>query len=316
MDAVTEQSLIQAQAWSVSFAATQPTDQSPLLVVEEPNRLFAVARSISVGEALAVVSLATRWDELNNHVQASSDKVPAQVAQVPAWWRRLSATPQLSERLEPLLLIWLPADAAIPRSMEQRLEAWLSEGRGPKRPTIRSGLRTSRIIASDDRAVIFTSSEQLTDVMDAVVRFTIASRETLQLEKQMAAMWKMINSHTPLIHTVSPKDQIRQAEVKQVTEQVSNMQATILRLQTALEQLDPRTSGSSKRLYAELVEQAGLHERLEMLEDPIEFATDHYELANTRAIEAKNAMRECLLESLIVLLLTAELISNFMNHVP
>jgi hypothetical protein len=300
MDAITEQSLIQGQAWSVSFETTQPPDQTPLLVIEEPNRLFAVARSISVAVALA----------------HSPDEEGPQVAQVPAWWRRLSATPQPTKRPEPLLLIWLPADAAIPRSMEQRLEAWVSQGGGPKRPAIRSGLRTSRIIASDDRAVIFTSSEQLTDVMDAVVRFTIASRETLLLENQMAAMWKMINAHTRLIHTVSPKDQVRQAEVKQVTEQVSNMQATILRLQTALEQLDPRTSGGSKRLYAELVEQAGLHERLEMLEDPIEFATDHYELANTRAIEAKNAMRERLLEFLIIVLLTAELITNFMTRLP
>jgi hypothetical protein len=300
MDAVTEQSLIQAQAWSISFEAKQPSDQAPLLIIEEPNRLFAVARSISVAVAMT----------------PSPDEGPLQATQMPVWWGRLSTAPQPSKRPEHLLLIWLPADAAIPRSMEQRLEAWASQGGGSKRPAIRSGLRTSRIIASDDRAVIFTSSEQLTEVMGAVVRFTIASRETLLLENQMAAMWKMISAHTRLIHTVSPKDQVRHTEVKQVTEQVSNMQATILRLQTALEQLDPRTSGTSKRLYAELVEQAGLHERLEMLEDPIEFATDHYELANTRAIEAKNAMRERLLEFLIIVLLTAELITNFMTRLP
>jgi hypothetical protein len=226
----------------------------------------------------------------------------------------VGTVPQRSELYGSLLLIWLPADVAVPRDLEQRLENWLMEGLGSKRPVIRSGLRTSRIVWSDDRAIIYTSAEQVMDVTDAVIRFTIASRETLILEQQMAETWPTIDAHTPLIHDVPLREQARQKDLKQVTEQVSHMQATLLRLETALEQLDPALSSASKRLYAELTEQARLHDRLEVLEDPIEFAVDHYELANTRLIEAKNAAREYFVGSLIAVLLAAELITNVMPH--
>ena len=59
---------------------------------------------------------------------------------------------------------------------------------------------------------------------------------------------------------------------------------------------------------------AGLYDRAPRLGDPVQFASDHYELANTRLIEAKNATAERtnflighILESLIIVLLLAEL---------
>jgi hypothetical protein len=79
-----------------------------------------------------------------------------------------------------------------------------------------------------------------------------------------------------------------------------------LRLQTALEQLDPTLSGTSKRMFADLVEAAALHDRVEMLEDPIQFALDHYELANWRLTEIGAARTGKFLEVLIVIILLAD----------
>jgi hypothetical protein len=59
---------------------------------------------------------------------------------------------------------------------------------------------------------------------------------------------------------------------------------------------------------------AGLYDRAPRLGEPVQFASDHYELANTRLIEAKNAATERTnflightLESLIIVLLLGEL---------
>ena len=64
------------------------------------------------------------------------------------------------------------------------------------------------------------------------------------------------------------------ASLPALTERVADMKTLHLRLQTAIEQLDQTLSGTSKRMYADLAEAAGLWDRMEMLEDPIQFALE------------------------------------------
>jgi hypothetical protein len=122
----------------------------------------------------------------------------------------------------------------------------------------------------------------------------------------MAATWPAIKAHTPLTHAVTRKQQRMQPQVDAQTERATEMKSMLLRLQTALEQLDPTLSGTSKRMYADLVAAAALYDRLEMLEDPIQFALDHYELANSRLIEVGAAQKSHFLEVLIVIVLLAD----------
>ena len=70
-----------------------------------------------------------------------------------------------------------------------------------------------------------------------------------------------------------------------MTEIATRMRVTWLRVSRSLEQLDPALAAPSKRLFAELVSAASLYDRVEMLEDPVQFALDHYETSNTRLIE-------------------------------
>jgi hypothetical protein len=98
----------------------------------------------------------------------------------------------------------------------------------------------------------------------------------------MAATWPQIKAHRPLTHAVTRQQQRLRPQVSALTEQATGMKAMHLRLQTVLEQLDPTLSGTSKRMYADLAAAAALHDRTEMLEDPIQFALDHYELAIDR----------------------------------
>ena len=79
----------------------------------------------------------------------------------------------------------------------------------------------------------------------------------------------------------------------------------------ALEQLDQNLSSTSKRMYADLADAASLHDRMEMIEDPIQFALEHYELATSRLTELSTANKGLILEALIVVVLLADFVVHF-----
>ena len=80
--------------------------------------------------------------------------------------------------------------------------------------------------------------------------------------------------------------------MNELTELATRMQIVYLRVSKALEQLDPALSKSSKRLYSELAGAAVLWDRLDPLDEPIQFALDQYELANARLIDAGTTARD------------------------
>jgi len=206
-----------------------------------------------------------------------------------------------------LLLLCMPPAARVGPEVETQVEAWLQATNQEQVPFVRAGLRTSRVVWTHRRAVIYAAREQLHDAIDAVLRFTIMARRTSELESDMAAAWPALDAHASLTHSLSFRQRKLQPEVNARTVSTARMKATLLRVQTALEQLDPTLSAASKRLCAELILQGGLYDRLEMLEDPIDFSLTQYELANTRLIDSKNATATIVLESLIVILLLGEL---------
>jgi hypothetical protein len=262
--------------------------------ITEPQRLVVTARSIEVVDAL-------------------EGQVVEEPAPKPArwWWRGNGTRPKREEK--PLLLIWVPSDAGNSRDIEQQLKLlWPAEGEGSRQPLVRAGIRTSRVFWSNDRAIIFASAEHSMDAIDAVLRFTVVARQTERLEKQIAELWSSVDAHKSLVHAVTERDQRMQKVVNDKTEQATLLMSMLLRVTKTLEQLDPLLQSPSKRLYAELVLQAGIYDRLEAVEEPIEFAMDHYELANTRLIEARTSSAEIRLAVLICLLLASELVVAFL----
>jgi hypothetical protein len=286
---------IKAQAWRISFSESPPENQTVFMTVGEPQKLVATALSIEVADALADSAA----------VEAVESK--------PSWWRR-SGKSSRARKEKPLLLIWVPSDAANSGDIERHIKTmWPAEGQGSKQPLVRAGIRTSRVFCSDDRAIIFAAAEQSMDAIDAVLRFTVAARQTLILEQQMSELWSSIDTHKSLVHDVRTRDQRLQKAVNAMTERATVMRSMFLRLTKTLEQLDPTLNSASKRLYAELVLQGSLYDRLEMIEDPIQFALDHYELANTRLIEARSTARQIRLEVLVCVLLASELVAFLLS---
>jgi hypothetical protein len=267
--------VLQAQAWRLSFLAAAPDQQHPpLAVINEPSNVVAVATPIELTDALA-----------------------------------MAAGPGDGS----LMVIWVPSATGSAVDLDSRLHAWIRQDLAPNQSPVHASIKTVRATCSETRAVIYAAPEHLSDTMDAVARFTLAARHTAALEARMAATWPQIKAHTPLTHAVTRQQQRLQPQVNALTERATEMKAMHLRLQTALEQLDPTLSGTSKRMYSDLVDAAALHDRVEMLEDPIQFALDHYELANWRLTEIGAARRGQVLEVLIVIILLADFGMRFFD---
>jgi hypothetical protein len=199
-------------------------------------------------------------------------------------------------------VVWLPAGDGAPAGLEKSVERWVTEGsRGS--PAVRATIRTNRVLWTDRRALVYSSPDQWPDALDAVLRFTLIARDTSELEEQMRTVWASLKGHVPLSHAVTYRQRRLQAQVNQMTEAITRIRVSFLQLYSAIEQTDLTLSSASKRLCAELILQAAIYDRLDVVEEPIQFALDHYELANTRLIEHKNAAQEYFFAAVITITL-------------
>jgi hypothetical protein len=269
---VADKATAQAQAWRMSYLAAAPAGQAPLAVISEPRAVVAIASPIELANAMAA---------------------PA------------------GPREDSLLVVWVPSAVGVPVDLDSSLQAWIRRDLAPNRAPVQASIKTVRVLCTETRSIIYAVPEHLSEAMDAVARFTLAARQTADLEAQVAATWRDIQAHTPLTHGVKSKDLGQQRQVNALTERVTEMKTMHLRLQIALEQLDQSLSSTSKRMYADLADAASLHDRMEMIEDPIQFALDHYELANSRLAEVGLARKGLILEAMIVVVLLADFVVHF-----
>jgi len=268
-------------AYRITFAPELPSGAEPLVVVKQPIQRTAIAEHLDLSEVLSRVA------EKPGEPQDTTLKVASDAAVD-----------------SPLLLLCLPTAGGMIGDFERLIESWLAEDSGVV--PLRAGLRTSRVAWTNSRAVIYAGPQQMNEAANAVTRFVVAARQVAQLEQTMATAWSAIDAQAPTLHAISPRQQRQQVAVDALTEVAASMMSSFLRLESALEQLDPALSTASKRLFAEMVQQATLYERLEILEGPVEHAWDLCELANTRLIEANYAGKSQKLELWIVVLLVAE----------
>jgi hypothetical protein len=247
---------IDAQAWRIEFVedAITPVDGVEAIEIAEPRRAWAVLAPLEVSNALSRAEPATS---------------------------------------DGLTVVWLPPGVKTLATIERDADEWIRAGGARrKEANVRADLRSVRVLWDKGRALIYASPGDLRFALDAIVRFTLAQREAVGLEATTKSMLASIEGDSALTHSVTRRQQRKQRYVNEMTEIVTRMRADWLRIANCLEQLDPALSEASKRVFSELVSGAALYDRIEMLEDPIEFAMDQYELANTRLIEANVAYKE------------------------
>jgi hypothetical protein len=217
-------------------------------------------------------------------------------------------------------VVWMPPSVDRTSTVEREADEWM-RGAGEKRKEaiVRADVRTMRVVWEGSRVLIYASQRDIRFALEAIVRFTVAQTEAFALEAAVKSEWASIEANVDLTHAVTWRDQRRQRHINEITESAARRKIAWLRVSRSIEQLDPTLAEPSKRLFAELVSAVSLYDRMEMLEDPIEFAADQYELANTRLIEANLAHKERLnaivgyvFEAAIIALLGYQIV-NFMK---
>jgi hypothetical protein len=185
-----------------------------------------------------------------------------------------------------LTVIWMPPEVNTPTTIEHDVDEWTRAAEAVRKEvSVRAEVRTLRVVWSESRAVIYANEGDLRFALDAVIRFSVAQSEALALEAAMRSTWETIEADTALTHALTMADLKRQHHVNQMTEFSTRLKMTWLRIFRTLDQLDPPIAEPSKRIFAELVSAAALHDRMDTLENPIQFALDHYEISNTRLID-------------------------------
>jgi hypothetical protein len=249
---------IQPQAWRIEFAEDPKAlpDGVEAIKIAEPRDVTAVLTPVALSAAL-------------NQTASHTDGA--------------------------VTVVWMPPSADRASRVEHDADEWMrAPGALRKEVIVRADVRTMRVVWDQNRTVIYASQSDIRFALDAIVRFSVVQKEALALESAVRSTWASIEADADLTHAVTQRDQKRQRHVNEMTEIATRRKIAWLRVSRSIEQLDPTLDEPSKRLFAELVSAASLFDRMEMLEDPIQFAQDQYELANTRLTEAAQAYKELL----------------------
>jgi len=213
-------------------------------------------------------------------------------------------------------IVWIPPDFNEAAAMERTAEEWVCEGlHTSRRRPVRAGVRSVRVVWHDTRALVFARAENLNEVLDAILRFTVVEREMASIESEFRSLWEKIAADSPLTSSAVAPNRECQKYVGGMSQRASDLRARLLRVTTALKQVDPSISETSVRLYSELALAADLFERADLADEPTQFALSFYELADTRLFDAKSLSNEVrhavtghVLETMIVLILLTELL--------
>jgi hypothetical protein len=271
---VLESPLANAKCWRIAYHTKATEESPPVAILQEPCNRYVIADEVDVSDALA-------------------DSAPEDDA----------------ENDESLLLIWLPRAASSPPGIANRVETWVQDGAKSEQPLVRASIRTVLVLWTERRAVIYSTQDELDAAINSVVRFTVAARRIESLERQLATAWTDVENHVALTHASSSRGLRMQSEVNDMTERATRMKVVYLRLENALQQSDAALRMPAKLLFSELALQARLPERLDLLDEPIQFLLDHYELSNTRLIEGRFNRSIFWLEVGIVVIIAADLVA-------
>jgi hypothetical protein len=248
-----EQQSVAALAWRASFTEGAKTESPDAVLIKKPRNVTAVLTPIDMQEA---------WEE-GSRVTGHS-----------------------------LILVWAPPGVNGPFGVERDLDAWM-RGRAEsyERTLIRAGIRTVRVAWDGARAVICCADDHLRDAIDAVLRFSVAEWDTAELERVLASTWRGVEEEAALLHSIGRRQLRRQKRLDALTESSVHMKMRYLKVCQSLEQFDATLPEPSQRLYSELVLAARLYDRLEQLDEPIQFMLDQCEIANTRLMDTRNAVQ-------------------------
>ncbi|MBB4865112.1 hypothetical protein HNP46_003988 [Pseudomonas nitritireducens] len=188
----------------------------------------------------------------------------------------------------------------------QGLEAWMGEELHDSSPVLEAPSFGERVLWRPGRAVVIGNAERYDELLDGLIAFAWYEYRLRLLEQAVAAAWLPAADHIRLTHQVARRDLARQGQINGCVQSTTSWRMAFVRVEAHLETPPRHLAGPIQRLYNELAVQANTHDRLAALDERIEVLQDLYELATDRLSEYRYFRRELQVEWLIVAILLIE----------
>lgn len=175
--------------------------------------------------------------------------------------------------------------------------------------SIRFANKEIEIIHSAELTLVVSAQTYWDALRSILQELLLTEFELLSLEGAVAKNWSTVQSDVSFSHQVGPAEVEQWQRIKHMTEWAASMNAALLLLpeKFSLRNLPSQLSGKIK-IRDWFYESLEIDDRLEALEDKVEFCVDRYEIANDRISEFKYFSHESHLEVIIIWILLAELI--------
>ena len=204
--------------------------------------------------------------------------------------------------------LFLP-DALSTMDLRRETEAWLDKINGmAETPAVELVATPNRIIWHRHRVVVLGEKNVSEEAFMALVEFGFFESELRKLESKLQDYFAICPRDICLTHGVGSSDLRRQAHVNKMTQQITSSRMEFLRLIPCFDKLYGRLTPHTKPIIGELTKKTRVwNDRIEAVDDQLEFLEDLYELANDRLTEFKYFRGESTLELWIIALLVLEL---------
>ncbi len=209
---------------------------------------------------------------------------------------------------EEFLFLFLP-DALSTPDLRKETDTWLdnihcvSEG-----PPIEVVAKPNTIIWHPHHVVVLGEKNISEEMFMALVEFAFFERELRTLELQLKDYFAICPQDIPLTHGVGVPELRCQTHVNHMTQQITSSRMEFVRLIPCFDNLYGGLTPHVKHLIGELTKKSRVwNDRIDAVDDKLEFLEDLYELANDRLTEFRYFRRESTLELWIIALLVLEL---------
>lgn len=167
--------------------------------------------------------------------------------------------------------------------------------------------KPNKIIWQPHRTVVSGGQNLPEEMFMALVEFAFLEGALRKLESKLNGYFGVCSNDIPLTHAVDSSGLRRQAHVNEMTRQVTSSRMEFVRLVPCFDHLYARLAPHAKQVIGELAKKTGVwNDRVEAVDDQLEFLEDVYERANDRLTEFRYFKRESTLELWIIALLVLE----------
>lgn len=158
------------------------------------------------------------------------------------------------------------------------------------------------------RAVLFAPPPLTAAALEAVVDFAHYEHELRRIERALTAAWPAVEADTPLAYDITKADVARDREIGRRARAVLQLRISLSRIEPHLSRPPARFPRAAAELGAALREGALCDVRAETASDQLEAQEYVYEMASQRLGEYRHARQGFVLETIIILLLAAEVV--------